>query len=171
MGLFNDLKKAAKDIGKIDVSRIANTFEKAIGGTAGSAIKPGAGHESLSGPSPSSQSTNNVSFGNNPTEINVDQMFDQILTHEFSNLELVKNVSPQSVGIAAPHPCRPYSYALLRNGKIAVVIMLTPHNRDRNSAFLNAKKSALDSNVKFLNFYTHFSNERNYVISRIKNVL
>ena len=174
MGLFDDLKKAAKGIGNIDVGKIANTVGKAVGNTAGSVVK--SGHES---PYPSSQNSGasshynnsvNTNLGSSP-DANIDHIFNQILAAEFSDLKIIKNATPESVGITAPHPCRPYSYALLRNGKAAVVIMLTPHNRDRNSAFLNAKKSALDSNVKFLNFYTHFVNEHNYVVTRIRSAL
>jgi len=165
MGIFDNLKKTA--LGKI-VDVVEKTIENVPGVTTGSG-------SSYGGTSPSRASSSTPSFQNNSTNsnknINIDQMFDQILATEFSNIQVVKNASPESVGVSAPHPCKPYSYALLRNGKAAVLIMLTPHNRDRNSAFLNAKKSALDSNIKFLNFYTHFANEQNYVISRIKNAL
>ena len=171
MGLFDNLKKAA-------IGKIVDTVEKAV---ENAATRPGTGHESLSRSSSAPQSSRDTALHNNSAgantghtntdHANIDQKFDQILADEFSGLEIVRNASPESVGVSAPHPCKPYNYALLRNGKIEAVIMLTPHNRDRNSAFLNAKKSALDSNVKFLNFYTHFPNERNYVISRIKNAL
>ena len=100
-----------------------------------------------------------------------EQYFDQILAAEFPDIQVIKNAPPEGVGIAPPSPCRPYSYALLRGGRTAAVMMLTPHNRDRNAAFLNAKKAAAASNVKFLNFYTHFSNERDYVVTRIRSAL
>jgi len=165
MGLFDNLKKTA-------LSKIVDVVEKTIENVPG--VTTGSG-SSYGGTSPSRPSSSAPSFQNNSTDsnknINVDQMFEQILATEFSNMQVVKNASPESVGVSAPHPCKPYSFALLRNGKAAVLIMLTPHNRDRNSAFLNAKKSALNSNTKFLNFYTHFPNEQDYVISRIKNAL
>ena len=164
MGLFDSLNAA--------LNKIVDSVEKSIVNTPGSTTGSGSnyGESSPSRPSSSISSVQNTSRNVN-ININIDQMFDQILATEFSNIQVVKNASPESVGVSAPHPCKPYSYALLRNGKAAVLIMLTPHNRDRNSAFLNAKKSALNSNIKFLNFYTHFSNEQNYVISRIKSAL
>jgi len=169
MGLFDSLKNTA--LGKI-VDAVEKTAEKTIGNFPGTATGSGS---SYGGTSTSRPSSNTPSVQNNSTNvnanINIDQMFDRILATEFSNIQVVKNASPESVGVSAPHPCKPYSYALLRNGKAAVLIMLTPHNRDRNSAFLNAKKSALNSNIKFLNFYTHFPNEQDYVVSRIKNAL
>ena len=166
MGLFDGLKKAA-------LGKVVNTVEKAISNTP---AKPGAGQGSSSWSSAAPQSSGAGSpatglAGANAGQENIDQKFDGIFANEFSDLQIIKNASPESVGISAPQPCRPYSYALLRNGKIAAAIMLTPHNRDRNSAFLNAKKSALDSNIVFLNFYMHLPNERNYVVSRIKNAL
>ena len=176
MGLFDSLKKTA-------VNKIVNTVEKSVGKTidgavgrkidnaAGSLFNSKSSHANTSGNS--SQSAGPAAHQNNAaanTE-NLDQKFDQILAAEFSDLKVVRNASPESVGITASGPSRPYTYALLRNGKTVAAIMLTPHNRDKNSAFLNAKKSALNSNVKFLNFYTHFSNERSYVVSRIKSAL
>ena len=164
MGFLDDLKKTA-------IGKIVNSVEKAMESTSGTSNRPDSSYESPSRSSAVSQSSKETAIGNNSTNTNVDQKFDQILAAEFSDLQVIKNAAPESVGISAPHPCKPYSYALLRNGKIVAAIMLTPHNRNRNSAFLNAKKSALDSNIQFLNFYTHFANEQNYVISRIKNAL
>ncbi|MCL2139832.1 MAG: hypothetical protein FWH41_09940 [Treponema sp.] len=164
MGFLDDLKKTT-------VGKIVNSVEKAIETASGTSTRPNTNYESSSRSSAVPQSSKEAAINNNSTSTNVDQKFDQILAAEFSGVEVIKNAAPESVGISAPQPCRPYSYALLRNGKIVAAIMLTPHNRDRNSAYLNAKKSALDSNIQFLNFYTHYMNERNYVISRIRNAL
>ena len=164
MGLFDDLKKTA-------LNKIVDTVQKTIESVPGASVRPGSGNESPSRSSASSPGSDRPVLQNNITGMNIEQKFDQIFAAEFSDLEIVKNASPESLHISAPHPCKPYSYALLRNGKTVAAIMLTSHNRDRNSAFLNAKKSALDSNIKFFNFYTHFPNERDYVISRIKNAL
>ena len=159
MGLFDDLKKSA--LGKI-VEAVEKTIEK----TPGAGVKPSGNSERSSGSSAASASAP-VPQDN----ANIGQKFDQILAAEFSDFKVVKNAAPESLGIKAPDPCRPYSYALLRNGKTALAIMLTPHNKDRNWPFLNAKNAARDSNITFLNFYTHFTNERNYVVSRIKKAL
>ena len=110
-------------------------------------------------------------FAPQDEKVDVVQKFEQIFATDFADLQVTKEASPESVGIAAPGPCRPYSYALWRGGQPALVIMLTPHNRDHNAAFMNAKAAATNSNVAFLNFYTHFLNERNYVVSRIRSAL
>ena len=101
-------------------------------------------------------------------DLPLEQRIEQILASEFSDLQVQREVPPQNVGISAPYPCRPYSYALFRGSRPVAVIMLTPHNRDHNAAFLNAKSSAEMSGVPFLNFYTHFNNERSYVVGRIR---
>ena len=160
MGLFDDLKK-------INLGKIVNTVEKSLGDMSESLGRPAERREVPAQPAAAYQS---APAARNDS-VSVEQKFEQILSTEFSELRVVQNASPESVGIAAPSTCRPYSYALLRNGQTAAVIMLTPHNRDHNAAFINARKSALNANVAFLNFYTHFANERNYVISRIRDAL
>jgi len=176
MGLFDSLKKSAinkivdttgKSIGNTIGKAISNTIENAVGAS----TKGGGSHESPPQSFAAPRSANPAHSVNPVNSANVDQKFDQILAAEFSELQVIKNASPESIGVSASHPCKPYSYALLRNGKTVAAIMLTAHNRDKNSAFLNARKSALDSKIAFLNFYTHFANERSYVVSRIKNAL
>ena len=161
MGLFDSLKKAV-------AGNIANELKKSIQNSAGT----GSTYESSPRHSAGVNRTSPGSPGPAANDsVDIVQKFEQIFAAEFSDLELVKNASPESLGIKAPNPCKSYSYALRRNGKTAALIMLTPRNRDRNSAFLNARDSALKSNVPFLNFYTHFYNDRNYIVSRIRKAL
>ena len=49
--------------------------------------------------------------------------------------------------------------------------MLTPHNRDNNLAFRNAKQACQAAGVPFINFYSHLPNEREYVVTRIRSML
>ena len=182
MGLFDSIKKTAinkivdnagKSIGNSIGNTLGKTISNKIENTLGGVL-PKSGSSPVY-PAQNRQSSSNQVFENqgswNQDFAVVDRKFDQILASNFSDLQVVKNASPESVGILAPQPCRPYNYALLRNGKIAVAILLTPHNRDRNSAFLNAEKAALNSKVAFLNFYTHYPNERDYIVSRIRKAL
>ncbi len=96
------------------------------------------------------------------------EYFAKILAEDFSDYSVQRFASAASVGVAAKIPSKPYDFALIKNGAVAGVIMLTEHNRDRNSAFLNAKNAALSAGVPFINFYTHMANERGYVVSRIR---
>ncbi len=96
------------------------------------------------------------------------EYFTKILSEDFSDYTVQRFASAASIGIAANIPSKPYDFALVKNGAVAGVIMLTEHNRDRNSAFLNAKNAALSAGVPFINFYTHMANERGYVVSRIR---
>ena len=160
MALFDNLKKTA-------LGKIAGVVEKTMENVSGASIKSGGSQTNHSPVTPAAANPQHT--GSSAEDIN--QKFDRIFATEFSGLEIRKTAAPESIGISAPQPCRPYSYALLRNGKAIAAIMLTPHNRDKNSAFLNAKKSAENSNIRFLNFYMHFANESSYVINRIKNAI
>ena len=180
MGFLDGLKKTAinkivdstgKNLGNAIGKTIISKIENAAGASIKSTGKPDNSHENSPRSFAADQKTSPAQSGSPVNSLNVEQKFDQIFAAEFSDLAVVRNASPESIGIQAPQPCRPYTYALQRGGKTVAAIMLTPHNRDKNSAFLNARKSALDSRIAFLNFYTHFENERGYVVSRIKNVL
>lgn len=94
--------------------------------------------------------------------------FAKILTEDFSDYTVQRAATASSLGFATSAPAKPYDFALAKNGAVAGVIMLTEHNRDKNSAFLNAKNAALSAGVPFINFYTHMANERGYVVSRIR---
>lgn len=96
--------------------------------------------------------------------------FDGILKSEFSQYNIQENVEAISSS-GAGKGYRPYTYVLYKGGRAAAAIMLTPHNRDNNKAFRGAKNACSKAGVPFINFYTHFSNERNYVINRIKSFI
>ena len=166
MGLFDSLK----DLG---LDKIVDSIESAA-----EQVKTSVGMgEPIASSGVAPQNAENVAPQNmeytnsQNNALSVDQKFEQIFATDFSDLQVTREVAPESLGITAPSQCRPYSYALWRNGQPVAAIMLTPHNRDRNAAFLNAKAAALNSRIAFLNFYTHFQNERNYVVSRIRNAL
>ena len=171
MSLFDKLKKATS-------GQLGDALGKAIEGVTKATAQFGA--QEPSRPQAAPQSVGRAApgapaphapFAPAPHAEDAERRFGQILAEEFADLQVVKEAAPGSIGISAPNPCRPYSYALLRGGRPVMAIMLTPHNRDRNSAFLNARKAAQGANIAFLNFYTHFPNERGYVVSRIKSAL
>ncbi len=65
---------------------------------------------------------------------------------------------------------RPYDFALIAGGECAGVVMLVEHNRDNNRAYKGARAAAQAAGVPFINFYTHMTNERGFVINRIKRL-
>ena len=179
MGLFNFFKKGV-------LKKVAKTVEKSVKNVPNVSIKSGSSQQSPppssavnrapspeARPNPSSVSSAAASrtASSARTSVSVDQKFDEILSTEFSDLSVMKNVSAESIGISALDPCQPYSYVLQRDGKTVLAIMLTPHNRDKNTAYINARKSAKDSQIVFLNFFRHFPNERDYIVSRIRDAL
>ena len=95
---------------------------------------------------------------------------DGILAADFAAYEIQRGIDATSLG-SPISPCKPYDYCLWENGRLAAVIMLTEHNRDRNALFLNARRAAEQSGIPFINFYTHMPNERSYVRERIRSFL
>ena len=105
-----------------------------------------------------------------PVQVNIRAEMPGILAQEFAAYAAAPNVSAVTWGVTSG-PCKPFDYCLCANGRVVAAIMLTDHNRDRNSAYLNAKAACKAAGVPFINFYTHMPNERSYVVNRIKSFL
>ncbi len=101
---------------------------------------------------------------------NLFAFFGELLDSEFSEYEVQTRVAAPALGLNVD-PCKPYDFILCRDGYVCAAIMLTPHNRDRNAAFLNARAAAQQLGIPFVNFYLHYPNERSYVIRRIRSFL
>ena len=173
MGLLDDLKRTA-------LNNVVRSVEKSIGNAVGSSIKSAAKAVSQNGsqkpaatPAPAAAPAAPASYTASgryipPTPEETAAKFDQILATDFSELKVIRNAEPGSVGIPASGDCRPYSYVLQRGGKNVAIVMLTPYGKHRFKVYNNSKKSALDAKIPFLNFFTHFYNDRDYVVNRIK---
>ena len=101
---------------------------------------------------------------------NLPAFFGELLSSEFPEYEVQTRVGAPALGLNAD-PCKPYDFILCRDGYVRAAIMLTPHNRDRNAAFLNARAAAQQMGIPFINFYLHYPNERSYVVQRIRSFL
>ena len=77
----------------------------------------------------------------------------------------VRNIDPSVV------EARPYTLAFFRNGQLALTILYTRHNGEKNRYFLNAKGVSLNRGVPCLNFFEHFPNEDEYIVNRIRECL
>ena len=98
--------------------------------------------------------------------------FASILAQNFAQYEIHRDVSPADLGTLAPGAaCRNLDFCLYQNGRLCGAVMLTPHNRDNNLAFRNAKQACQAAGVPFINFYSHLPNEREYVVTRIRSML
>lgn len=95
--------------------------------------------------------------------------FNVIIRENFANYEINTNVPSSS--LFGKSGARNYSYTLSLSGKVCACVMLTDHNRDNNVAFKNAKAFCAENNVPFINFYTHFPNEKDYVVERIRQAV
>lgn len=109
---------------------------------------------------------------------NIDkEYFESILAEEFGEYEIAKDVNPMELGwtsaqeyvdVYGQYPCRNFDFVLKRDDKIAGVIMVTEHNGDNRAIHKNAAVTAENHHVPFINFFTQFPNERDYVVTRIK---
>jgi len=95
------------------------------------------------------------------------EYFAEILASEFSQYEVKENVPVSDIGGIG----KAYDFGLYSNGKLVAVIPLVEHNRDHNRAYLGGREAAKKENIPFINFYLHMTNERNYVINRIKRLI
>lgn len=172
MGLLNRLTRGAvSELGKSIGSKLGDALTDSLEKATGIDLD-GSDSASASAAATTTVAPSQASVGSSAplTDAELVKQFDEILASDFASYEVRKNASAQSLGITGA-PCKAYDYALINGGRTAAVIMLTPHNRDNNAAFKNAKANALNSNVAFINFYTHMENERSYVASRIKSFL
>lgn len=106
--------------------------------------------------------------------------FASFLQNRFSQYELRNNVSASQCGmqpVAAfrdrnkAYPCKPFDFVLFSGGSPVCVIMYTPHNRDGLAIYKNAKATATQYRVPFINFFTQMENDQNYVYNRIASVV
>ena len=64
---------------------------------------------------------------------------------------------------------QPYSFVLYQDGDIKGMVMLGKgHSHDQNVKYLIARMYCKKLGRPYINFYTQMTNERNYVIGRIK---
>ena len=157
---------------------INNALEGTIGNKLSEALSPlGEALDKMADQTTNTASEQNAT-ANNSTSYNsgellingdVAENFYRILSTEFAGYELRRNVSPTTIGGSSV--ARDYTFGLYQNGTPRLFITLTPHNRYQNRPFREAKSACESSGIKFLNFFTHFANEKNYVINRINDAL
>ena len=114
--------------------------------------------------------------------------FREILTTEFPEYSLKENVAVINVAgfandefqLYKTRPTQaykaewgqPYTFLLEQAGVPKGVVMLGKgHSHDSNVKYLIARMYAKKAGLPYINFYTQMSNERDYVISRIRKFL
>ncbi len=67
---------------------------------------------------------------------------------------------------------QPYTFVLEQDGKAKGVVMLgTGHSHNSNVKYLIARMYAKKLGLPYINFYTQMTNERGYVVGRIRKML
>jgi hypothetical protein len=114
--------------------------------------------------------------------------FREIIQSEFAGYDIKENVPvTELAGFAADEAQlyksrprqvykaewgQPYTFVLENDGKAKAVVMLgNGHSHDSNVKYLIARVYAEKSGLPYINFYTQMTNERNYVIGRIRKFL
>lgn len=129
--------------------------------------------------SPATNTRGNTFARQNTQHIDI-HYFANILKDAFGGYSIQENVTVEQMGwygekVAidreGAYPCRPYDFVLYKYGQPVGIIMVSEHNTDALAKFKNAKETANRNNVPFINFFTHFPNERNYVINRIQTAI
>lgn len=164
MSLFDQLAKKG-------LSGLKNKLEQAAGSVLNETFDKYAGNGQRDGRSAQSEAKPFAPAQTARPSADLNAFFTSLLSEEFGSYETEKGLSAFELGFGSVTPVKPYDFALLQNGACKAVIMLTPHNRDNNAAFKNARASAGRAGVPFINFYTHFPNERSYVVNRIQSFL
>ena len=156
MGFFD---KLSKDLAS---KALENIFQKAAGNSDQPAVNP-AGQPVQ----PEVRQNTAANTAADPAEkMNAEAYFSEILTSEFSQYQIRKNVPLSEFGAEG----RPFDFGLYQNGKLAAVVVLAQHNKTRNHPYWNSQKKAQELNIPFINFYTHMPNERSFVIYRISSM-
>lgn len=101
---------------------------------------------------------------------NAEEFFAFVDKH-FEGYEMRKNAPVKYINLDyEDEEVRPYDRIIYTDG-LPVAVMYTPHNRDHNRAFINAKEACEKEEIMFLNFYEHLPNEEEYVADRISEAI
>lgn len=172
------LKTVAKTVGQAVDEVIDDSTKKAAEGVA-KTLKDGFSQagielkETMNGGKEKSEATGSMTVEEKVLpEGDLSDYFAGILAENFSEFQVKKNLAAAELNFAgAELQAKKYDFVLFQNEKVKAVMMLTPHNRDNNMAFKNARAASEKAGVPFINFYTHYDNEKSYVIQRIKKFL
>lgn len=160
---------------------VNQTVDRTVDRAVNNALNKTLGDNSVNHSSPNAgYSQNNTNYSapqpQRPQQINgqncgdLSAYFYNILAGAFPDYEIKAGIPATAIGASNP-AAKNYDFCLFKAGRVAAAIMLTPHNRDRNSAFLTAKAACYNAGIPFINFYTHYPNEREYVINRVKSFI
>lgn len=159
MGLFDKLKKQA-------FSGLVDKIEKATGLD----VDGSDSRQNYSQPPKAAPVQQRTSY-NQPAEKRSAPYFASIIRECFPQYIVRQRLTAAELGLPAVGNERAYDFVLYSGSRIAGVIMLTPHNRDRCRAFYNAKSAVALNGIPFINFFLHYPNERDYVVARIRSYL
>ena len=99
-----------------------------------------------------------------------EQFVDLVKNTFGGEFNIIENYDARYIDPAAVE-ARPYNLAFFRGDQLVLTILFTKHNGDRNKYFVNAKRVCELRGIRCLNFFEHFPNHDDYVITRIRESL
>ncbi len=99
-----------------------------------------------------------------------EQFVDLVKNTFGGEFNIIENYDARYIDPAAVE-ARPYNLAFFRGDQLVLTILFTKHNGDRNKYFVNAKRACELRGIRCLNFFEHFPNHDDYVITRIRESL
>ncbi|MDR2888378.1 MAG: hypothetical protein LBV33_00870 [Lachnospiraceae bacterium] len=107
---------------------------------------------------------------NSLTNGDIFENFKTLLLTDFSSFEIRQDIPATEIGGLPAY--YPYTFGLYREGEPQLFIMLTiAGNQYYQKAHREARELCAQKNIKYLNFFCHFQNERYYVYNRIRENL
>lgn len=162
MGFLGDL------IGNFVKKEASDMISDAVNKTIGNVVSSNNQRNNYNSDNNSTYKRNDSNLGGG--EDGFRERFESIIAQEYSEYELVKNVSAYDFG--ADEGAREYSYGLYYNGQPKLMIMIIRDNNGyRRSDVLKARRACEAKGISYLNFMVYFPNEYNYIADRIRNVI
>lgn len=100
---------------------------------------------------------------------NVYDKLEACFSSHFPDYEVKRAVSPSEFGGSAS--ARAFTYVLYLDGEAKAVVMVTRHNQDTKKEHRQAKDAADLAGLPFINFFSHFDNQEDYILNRLGRYL
>ena len=179
MGLFDSiLKEVSKEVTKYknDIQKeVTNLTGKAFNPTQNSAQQNQTQYSQQSAPA-NQNFTQPVANSVYPAPIypkGTDRSapFDDIISRNFSDCEVYRNVPASSLEPMCHPACTPVSYLFCKGGQPYLAVVHVHTNNYMGMNVLGTKKICSSKGIRYLRFYHEYENAENYVVSRIRSNL
>ena len=181
MGLFNDLKKikniVTDEIDRADIDKLFNADARKQlfkPDKRKQTSKPGAADEPAADLNTASPATSSVPDTEQPkfsSAAALFEHFDDIITRNFTDYEVRKNVPAKELDPDCHPACTPIQFLFYKGSRPALALVLVQQNTYRGMNVIGTRKICEAQNIDYLRFFREYDNEEYYVVNRIKSRL